>query len=126
MEKSFSIPISRREFMKLVGMGTVGVLAGTAMESGEAAAAPGGVNGEGLPTLLTADVCVVGGGSAGTAAAVTAARNGAKVVLVERGISLGGLATQGCVFPCMPTFVDDSDTPYITDLNSLWLQASLL
>ena len=39
MEKSFSIPISRRELMKLVGMGTVGVLAGTAMESGEAAAA---------------------------------------------------------------------------------------
>ncbi len=63
------------------------------------------------------DVCVVGGGAAGTAAAVSAARKGAKVVLVERGISLGGLATKGCVFPCMPTFVDGSDTPYITDLN---------
>ncbi|SEA06943.1 twin-arginine translocation signal domain-containing protein [Selenomonas ruminantium] len=34
MEKSFSIPISRRAFMKLVGMGTVGVLAETAMPSG--------------------------------------------------------------------------------------------
>ena len=51
MEKSFSIPISRRAFMKLVGMGTVGVLAETAMPSGKAAAAPAGVNGEGLPTL---------------------------------------------------------------------------
>ncbi|SFH68821.1 FAD dependent oxidoreductase [Selenomonas ruminantium] len=117
MEKSFSIPISRRTFMKLVGMGTVGMLAGAAAPGGEAAAAPLGASGEGLPTILTADVCVVGGGSAGTAAAVSAARKGAKVVLVERGISLGGLATQGCVFPCMPTFVDGSDTPYITDLN---------
>ena len=117
MEKSFSIPISRRAFMKLVGMGTVGVLAETAMPSGKAAAAPAGVNGEGLPTLLTADVCVVGGGAAGTAAAISAARAGAKVVLVERGISLGGLTTQGCVFPCMPTYAFDSDTPYIKELN---------
>ena len=117
MEKSFSIPISRRAFMKLVGMGTVGMLAETAMPSGKAAAASAGVNGEGLPTLLTADVCVVGGGAAGTAAAISAARAGVKVVLVERGISLGGLATQGCVFPCMPTYAFDSDTPYIKELN---------
>jgi hypothetical protein len=72
MEKSFSIPISRRTFMKLVGIGTVGVLAETAMYSGGATAATAstaataGVNGKGLPTLLTADVCVVGGGAAGT------------------------------------------------------------
>ena len=70
-----------------------------------------------IPTLFNVDVCVVGGGSAGTAAAVTVAQKGAKVVLVERGISLGGLATQGCVYPCMPTFIDGSDTPYIKDLN---------
>ncbi|TYZ30027.1 FAD-dependent oxidoreductase [Selenomonas caprae] len=118
MEKSFSIPISRRAFMKLVGMGTVGVLTGAAVHSSKAAAAPIGASGKGLPTLLSADVCVVGGGAAGTAAAVSAARKGAKVVLIERGISLGGLATQGCVFPCMPTFAEGSDTPYITDLNN--------
>ncbi|SFH68840.1 Tat (twin-arginine translocation) pathway signal sequence [Selenomonas ruminantium] len=118
MEKSFSIPISRRAFMKLVGMGTVGVLTGAAVHSSKAAAAPIGASGKGLPPLLSADVCVVGGGAAGTAAAVSAARKGAKVVLIERGISLGGLATQGCVFPCMPTFAEGSDTPYITDLNN--------
>ena len=118
MEKSFSIPISRRAFMKLVGMGTVGVLTGAAVHSSKAAAAPIGASGKGLPTLLSADVCVIGGGAAGTAAAVSAARKGAKVVLIERGISLGGLATQGCVFPCMPTFAEGSDTPYITDLNN--------
>ena len=117
MEKSFSIPISRRDFMKLMGVGTMGMLVGTEAHSGEAAAGQMGMSGEGLPVLFAADVCVVGGGAAGTAAAVTAARRGSKVVLVERGISLGGLATQGCVFPCMPTYCDDSDTPYITDLN---------
>ena len=82
MEKSFSIPISRRAFMKLVGMGIVGVLTGAAVHSSKAAAAPIGASGKGLPTLLSADVCVVGGGAAGTAAAVSAARKGAKVVLI--------------------------------------------
>jgi choline dehydrogenase-like flavoprotein len=44
-----------------------------------------------------ADVLVVGGGPAGTAAAIAAARNGAKVVLVERYGHLGGLASGGMV-----------------------------
>jgi len=39
---------------------------------------------------MRADVAVVGGGSAGIAAAVTAARTGARVVLVERNARLGG------------------------------------
>jgi succinate dehydrogenase/fumarate reductase flavoprotein subunit len=44
-----------------------------------------------------ADVLVVGGGSAGVAAAVAAAREGADVVLAERYGSLGGLATGGLI-----------------------------
>jgi glycine/D-amino acid oxidase-like deaminating enzyme len=44
-----------------------------------------------------ADVLVVGGGPAGTAAAIAAARNGAKVTLVERYGHLGGLASGGMV-----------------------------
>lgn len=39
------------------------------------------------------DIVVAGGGSAGLAAAVTAARSGARVVLVERNGMLGGMAT---------------------------------
>ena len=50
-----------------------------------------------LPVFSTADVCVVGGGPAGFAAAVAAARTGAKVALVERYGSLGGLFTNGMV-----------------------------
>lgn len=43
------------------------------------------------------DVVVVGGGPAGTTAAVSAARNGARVTLVERYASLGGMASGGFV-----------------------------
>ena len=46
------------------------------------------------------DVLVVGGGTAGTIAALQAARAGAKTLLVERGTQLGGTTTTGGVaFP---------------------------
>jgi hypothetical protein len=45
----------------------------------------------------TADVVVVGGGTAGIAAAVSAARMGASTVLVERRGSLGGMASSALV-----------------------------
>jgi phytoene dehydrogenase-like protein len=51
---------------------------------------------EELPAV-DADVVVVGGGSAGTAAAVTAARAGLATVLVEDFPFLGGMSTGGCV-----------------------------
>lgn len=50
-----------------------------------------------VPVVAHADVLVVGGGPAGTAAAIAAARNGAKVTLVERYPYLGGLASGGMV-----------------------------
>ncbi len=43
------------------------------------------------------DVAVVGGGSAGLAAAVTAAREGARVVLIDRHGSAGGMGTASLV-----------------------------
>lgn len=43
------------------------------------------------------DVIVVGGGVAGCAAAISAARHGKKVVLFEKTVALGGLATIGLV-----------------------------
>ncbi|MDP6543816.1 MAG: FAD-dependent oxidoreductase [Phycisphaerae bacterium] len=51
-------------------------------------------------TPRKADVVVVGGGTAGTIAAIQAARAGAKTVLIERGSQLGGTTTVGGVaFP---------------------------
>ena len=53
-------------------------------------------------------VCVVGGGPAGCAAAITAARNGAEVYLAEANTCLGGLGTAGGV-PIFMTFSDDEN-----------------
>ena len=47
-----------------------------------------------LPLLWDVDVIVVGAGSAGATAAIAAARNGAKTVLIERFGFLGGTSTQ--------------------------------
>ena len=49
------------------------------------------------PVKAESDVVVVGGGPAGIATAVSAARNGASVTLVERYPYLGGLASGGMV-----------------------------
>jgi FAD dependent oxidoreductase len=50
-----------------------------------------------IPVFAETDVLVVGGGPAGTAAAVAAGRFGADVMLVERYNHLGGLSTGGLV-----------------------------
>ena len=55
-----------------------------------------------IPVYDEADVVVCGGGVAGVAAAVCAARMGARVILLERYGYLGGLATGGLVITVPP------------------------
>jgi ribulose 1,5-bisphosphate synthetase/thiazole synthase len=50
-----------------------------------------------IPLVMDVDVLVCGGGPAGMIAAIAAARNGAKTLLVERDGFLGGMATAGLV-----------------------------
>ena len=50
-----------------------------------------------LPVKYTADVCVIGGGPTGVAAAIAAARQGASVFLVESQGCFGGAGTSGLV-----------------------------
>jgi len=50
------------------------------------------------------DVAVIGGGPGGVCAAIAAARNGAKTVLIERTGMLGGMATSGLVGPFMTCY----------------------
>jgi hypothetical protein len=52
---------------------------------------------ERVPVMAECDVVVVGGGSAGMAAAVTAARLGLRTALIEEMPFLGGMSTGGCV-----------------------------
>lgn len=60
-----------------------------------------------LPTLHETDVLVVGGGPAGFAAAVSAARAGAKTTLVERYGYLGGLWSGGLVLLVISTHAQE-------------------
>ena len=126
MEKMFSIPISRRDFMKMTGLAAAGVLAVNTVGMPETVlASPAGgahgtikYSGKEIPVLYSVDVCVAGGGPSGTAAAIMAARNGAKTLLIERGVALGGLAVLGCVYPFMDTHAPDSDTPYVAEVKN--------
>lgn len=52
---------------------------------------------EQVPVVSDTDVVVIGAGPAGLSAAVSAARNGARVTLVERYHHLGGMASGGMV-----------------------------
>ncbi len=61
-----------------------------------------------LAVMHETDVLVVGGGPAGFAAAVAAARAGAKTVLVERYGYLGGLWTGGLVLLVYPTHATEN------------------
>ena len=85
---------SRRRFMKTLSMsglvfsGIEGFSFAQEMKSGTA-------------KVKHWDVIVVGGGPGGVPAAVGAARNGARVLLVERYGFLGGMATTALVMPYM-------------------------
>lgn len=52
---------------------------------------------EQIPVVAQTDVVVIGGGAAGVTAAVSAARNGCSVTLLERYHHLGGMASGGMV-----------------------------
>jgi len=54
------------------------------------------------PVTKEMDVVVAGGGIAGVAAALSAARSGAKTILIEKEFMLGGLATAGLIAIYLP------------------------
>jgi len=55
-----------------------------------------------IPVVDSYDVVVVGGGIAGVAAAVAARRSGCRVLLIEKSVVLGGLATLGFIAYYLP------------------------
>ena len=89
--------MTRGEFLKAIGMGAVSC-AGSAKAA--ASVTTTGVAVSVTPWFKT-DVLVAGGGPAGVCAAVSAARQGAKVVLAERFGCLGGNLTLGHVSPIL-------------------------
>jgi hypothetical protein len=67
------------------------------------------------PVIATPKVLVVGGGLAGCAAAITAARMGADTLLVERTGSLGGMGTIGLVPPAFNVGLTEGIVREFTD-----------
>jgi glycine/D-amino acid oxidase-like deaminating enzyme len=59
------------------------------------------------------DTLVIGGGPAGVCAAIAAARHGARVLVVEQGGCLGGMATRGLVGPFMTCYDKRGETQLI-------------
>ena len=72
-----------------------------------------------IPVLAETDVLVIGGGPAGVAAAVAAARGGAETWLVERYNHLGGLWTGGLVLPLLSTHGQSKDKKTIQVIYGL-------
>ena len=66
-----------------------------------------------IPVAAQTDVLVAGGGPAGIAAAIAAARAGCRVMLVEQNGYLGGMATAGLVTPMMKTYSIDGSKQII-------------
>jgi len=92
-------PLGRRQFMRYSAAGlaltasTKGISQANAMFQPEPARTEG-------PVTTQCDVLVVGGGTAGTIAAIQAGRMGAKTLLLERNSQLGGTTTTaGVSFP---------------------------
>ena len=98
---------SRRDFIKGVSLASASCAAGGAGRA-SAASADGARH--------DVDVLVVGGGPAGVCAAVAAARNGAKTLVVEQSGMLGGMATQGLVGPFMTCYDKAGETMIIRGL----------
>src|SRR5512136_3487576 len=73
-----------------------------------------------INVFMEADVVVVGGGPVGHAAAVSAARNGAKTILIERYGHLGGMATGGLV-TLIPNLTDIYGKQQIAGQTQEWV-----
>jgi hypothetical protein len=90
--------IGRRQFIQLSAAGVAASSATTLGADSTSSSTPVDRVEDRVETEV--DVLVVGGGTAGTIAAIQAARAGAKTLLIERGAQLGGATTTGGVsFP---------------------------
>lgn len=88
---------SRREFLKKAGLLTAAFTVPTLNTQGETTQSRLSLKNTKIAVDDRWDVIVVGGGPGGCAAAISAAREGAKTLLIEAMGQLGGMGTAGMV-----------------------------
>ena len=69
-----------------------------------------------IPSLGHYELVVLGGGPAGVCAAIEAARNGVRVLLIEGNGMLGGMATSALVGPFMTNYDREGERPTVGGL----------
>lgn len=89
--------MDRRKFLKSTGLIAAGAAVAPVLPSCSVAE-------ESVPQAWETDLLVVGGGPSGVCAAIAAARMGVKVMIIEQGNCLGGMATRGLVGPFMTCY----------------------
>ena len=92
--------MKRRDFLAITGLMAASGAVSTILPS----CSPAKVAGEKVENFYDTDVLVIGGGPAGVCAALAAAREGVRVMIVETGGCLGGMATRGLVGPFMTCY----------------------
>ena len=96
--------MDRREFL-----GMTGILAAAGAAAPMLSSCSRGIRTSEVSNAYDTDVLVIGGGPAGVCAAITAARMGSRVMIVESGNCLGGMATMGLVSPFMTCYDGDGE-----------------
>ena len=66
-------------------------------------------NNKDIKVLDYADVVIIGGGVAGSVAAISSLLNKKSTIIIEKSNALGGSATNGMVIPFMGSFVAKTD-----------------
>ena len=120
--------MDRRHFLKTTALGAGVLTLGTAPTKAQTIKAKTPLEVKGyvtepakqIPVVDTADVVIVGGGPAGFAAAIAAARQGVSVLLLERQYFLGGLFT-GCksILLAQTIVLLDVQSPYFSKIAVL-------
>jgi hypothetical protein len=92
--------LGRRDFLRYSALGTACAATSTIAQGEKTTPLPQAIAPAEAAVTTETDVLIVGGGTAGTIAAIQAARAGVKTMLVERNSRLGGtMTTGGVAFP---------------------------
>ena len=96
--------MDRRDFLSTAGGLVVGGVAMNILGGCADPFTPSSLKAGNIKESYQTQVLVLGGGPAGVCAAIAAARQGVKVMIVEQGGALGGMATLGVVAPFMTCY----------------------